>query len=454
MYQGYIVSELIGGMGTLPTSTLPIENPVTRDALADRFEIVWIPVPNALTHLALGGINQFVAPIAAGKIWLLLYLVLAALCGYLVAKSQKYGGEMQFIFTIAIAFGPGFWNGYINFQYSVLLFAVFVGLGLVRRIKWIFLFSLLIYFSHGSVYAGFVCYVFLSARPGERPGERPGKHRTAVFCALLPSLCLLLWYTTTRLLDGGDKNLGLGSLSQWVQYKAYTLAKQGPFHNFIQHDGRSLLESLNSLYMIGFVVNFVIALLIGCWLLLVFWRFASESFNTKGYQLKSDLKRNRKSSLQDGNNSSQSGALNIGLTGTVFVLLVAWLLAGKNSLGVVNLGERFLIAGLMLMLLSIPCPSVIRRVWLGLCALVTCGTLSALFVISQSAEQSYSVARSGDSATLENYVDEIYKNSQHKYFNHRLFIYAELGQYLLNPTEYEAVPAIDLQTSIVRARDE
>ena len=431
MYQGYIVSELIGGMGggvpeNLSTNTL-------QSALADKFEIVWIPVPNALTHLALGGLNQFVTPVAAGKLWLFLYFVLVAMSGCLVARAQKFGGEMQFIFTITIAFGPGFWNGYINFQYSVLLFAIFVGLGLVRNIKWVFLFSLLIYFSHASAYIGFVCYVLLSLRAVER--------RIAMICALLPSFCLLLWYSSIRLLDGSDKNIGLDSFVQWVQYKVYTLAKQGPFHNFIQHDGKSMLESFNSLYTAGFVVNFLVVILTGCWLLLVFWQFARESFSTGTRHLNNDQK------------NSQIGYLSYAVAGTVLLLLIAWLLAGKNSLGVVNLGERFLIVALMLLLLSAPCPHYLRRIWSGLCVVVTCGTLSALLIVGQSAAQSYSVSRSGNSATLESYVDEIYQNTRHKYFNHRLFIYSEVGQYLLKPADYETVPAIDLQTSIVRARD-
>jgi len=44
-------------------------------------------------------------------------------------------------------------------------------------------------------------------------------------------------------------------------------------------------------------------------------------------------------------------------------------------------------------------------------------------------------------------VEDIYKNSRHKYFNHRLFIYANLGSYLLEPDG--PLPPIDHETSVI-----
>ena len=134
---------------------------------------------------------------------------------------------------------------------------------------------------------------------------------------------------------------------------------------------------------------------------------------------------------------------------TIGMLLVAWLLAGKNTFGVVNLGERFLIVALMLMILHFHCPEWIRKIWQSVCIAAAIGTLCCLVVLSRETGV-YTADRSAGASELESYVEDIYKNSRHKYFNHRLFIYANLGQYLVSPAKFDGPPAIDHESSIVR----
>ncbi len=410
MYQGHIVHALLTDSSS---------------ALTQHFEWVPIPVPNSISQLAIGALNFIVSPVVAGKVWLGGYFLLVLVTCFAAFKAHRFGGAMQWLFTITIAFGPGFWNGYINFQVGLLLLALFIVTGLRRSMVWVFVFSILIYFSHASVFAAFICYVVLTERLDDR---RPG-----VVVAILPSLALLLWYTSARLLSGGGQNIGLDSIPEWVQYKLYTLAKQGPFHNFIRPDGESLLATADGLYKLGFAINFIVAGLIGLWLMLIVWRhFLSRS------AIEQQVGR--------GNMPIAKSVL-----GTVLVLILAWLLAGKNSFGVVNLGERFLIVGLMLLILTAECPSWLRRSWLALCGVVGLITLGSLVAVTQYAEQSYAVDRSGSSTGLESFVDDIYKSSRHKYFNHRLFIYANLGQYLDDPAQFDRPPSVDHESSMVRS---
>lgn len=404
MYQGYVVFSLLGETGSF----------------SETYELVPVPVPNAISQAAIAILNSIVSPVMAGKIWLAFYLVLAASVAAIATSSRIHSGAMYLIFTVAIIFGPGFWNGYINFQFGLLFFALFASLHRPSLV-WVFVFSLLIYFSHASVFAGFVCYVIASAVFAHR--------RTAVAVALLPSITLLIWYSITKLIAEGGHNEGVGSVVQWVQYKLYTLAKQGPFHNFIQSDGESLLAGFHGLYMAGFAINFLAAILIGLWLLLCGWKIIRR---------------------KDIVYSRVVGA-NAAVVATIFVLLSGWLLAGKNSFGVVNLGERFLIVALVLLIVQVRCPAWITYVWASLCALTGIVTLGSLLVLSGSSGE-YSVDRSADATELENYVDDIYKNSRHKYFNHRLLIYANLGQYLTAPNNFSNLPSIDHQSSIVRIR--
>jgi len=182
---------------------------------------------------------------------------------------------------------------------------------------------------------------------------------------------------------------------------------------------------------VGFAVNFIVAGLIGLWLL----------------QILLTLGRTGVSKVKP----SPAGT-NVDAQLTVAVLLTAFLLAGTNTFGVVNLGERFLIVALMIMLLRMHCPAFVRNAWVPLCALVSLGTVLSLWMLSTKADEVYAVSRSGNTAELTTFVDDIYKNSRHKYFNHRIFIYANLGQYLTNPVATVSPPLFDHESSIVRIK--
>ncbi len=402
MYQGHIVWSL--------WSDLPV--------FADHYELVPVPVPNAISQAGIALLNMFVSPVAAGRIWLGLYFLLATVVLLLAGRRHTYPGSMQIILLFTIVLGPGFFNGYINFQFGVLLLALFVVTESVRSVWRILVFSLLIYFSHATVFLAFTLYVvgsgFLSSR------------RFAVLPALMPAQLLLVWYAIVRINDEGIFNTGLGSGKEWLQYKLYTVAKQGPFHNFIQADGQSLLADLHGVYLTGFLINFITALLIGSWFLFIGWQLLQKS---------------------------KTGTLQHGIPATVLitvsVLLALWLIAGRNTFGVVNLGERLLIVAVMLLLLTAPMPRWLAASWATLCLLTGATTVLALVVLSNT-QQGYAVARSADSTRLQSFVNDIYANSRHKYFNHRLTIYYNLGQYLLEPESYKKPPPIDHESSIVR----
>lgn len=413
MYQGHIVWSLLSDALAGPGNTS-----ASYSTYAGYYEVVPVPVPNAITQVGVALLNMLVTPVWAGKIWLGVYILLALVTAFISFRGHRISGAKQFIFLLTIAFGTGFFNGYLNFQFGVILFTLFVATGSRRSIAWLFIFSLLIYFSHASVFAGFVIYVVIS--------EIFNQRRVTAFFALLPSLLMLLWYTAVKIQTDGEFNAGVGSAMRWVQYKIYTLAKQGPFHNFILPDGQSLLADLHVVYLVGFAINFLVAILIGSWLLSIGWNY-----------------------LQRTKNNSHGDAGSHALIATVAILLVLWLLSGTNTLGVVNLGERFLIVALILLLLQLEMPPPQAYIWTLVCFLSASVTVLSLLTLSRSTEI-YSVDRSADSAEVTSFVDNIYSNSRHKHFNHRIFIYANLGQYLLQPDEFESPPPVDHESSIVR----
>ena len=63
MYQGHIAYSLFSGSSEFTTM----------------YELVPLPVPNAISQTAIALLNIVVSPVMAGKIWLAVYLVLALL---------------------------------------------------------------------------------------------------------------------------------------------------------------------------------------------------------------------------------------------------------------------------------------------------------------------------------------------------------------------------------------
>ena len=114
----------------------------------------------------------------------------------------------------------------------------------------------------------------------------------------------------------------------------------------------------------------------------------------------------------------------------LLAMLIVFLAAGKDNFGVVNLGERFLIAALVLALVQLRCHRWIRHVWVSLAAIGAVYTMVAVIKVTGYPVEAYSVARSTTSGTLDGAIDDIYAASRHKLFNHRLYIYADHGIWL------------------------
>ncbi len=408
MYQGWLVKELW------------VANNAT---VAEQFRLLNYPVPNSISQLGIAALNRVVTPVVAGKIWLSLYLALSASLWWLVirARDSKDCGAISLLLMLTITLGPGFWNGYINFQFGLLFFAFYLYLTVIRDSNFglsVMMFSMLVFFSHAAVYAAFVVFVFLRFVGTS--------HRWRFALELLPSLLLLLWYMKFKLAVGHISLATPLSWSKWLQYKAYTLAKQGPFHNFIMPDGESLLAELNLVYMAGFIVNFAIVILIAVWFVALI-RQVLVGGQILGFSLQKHER--------------------LTLVATPILLLVLFLMAGQNTFGVVNLGERFLAVALMMGLMFFRLPVVLRQLWTIACVFGVSILIAGSIVVTRGGDLEYSVDRSADQPDLEKFVDNIYANSRHKYFNHRLFIYADRGQELVKSNPI--LLPIDLPTSIV-----
>jgi hypothetical protein len=405
MYQGWLAHQLLFG----------------DVSAAGTYTLAQYPVPNSMTQFGIAVLNNFLSPVMAGKAWLAFYLLFAATLWTLLSRvlHRGYDGSIHLILTMTITLGPGFWNGYANFQFALLLWGAYLLLMRLHRsgvVMHLFL-SLLIFFSHASVFIAFAGFVMARVLFGRLDWR--------CFVAIVPAIVLFLWYLlSTVSIDAIGQVNALGLL-EWVQYKVYTVAKQGYFHNFILADGSSLLDRLNIVYLAGVVLNLGVAVVIFFWLL------------QQGMRLFTRLIPFRPAIVNTGGADKDPFYLSVETSRVLMVsllaLLLLFLIGGKDNFGVVNLGERFFIAALVLALVNLGCSGIIRRVWVALAAVGALYTMAATVAITGYPVEPYSVSSSTTSGTLDGAVDDIFANSRHKLFNHRLYIYADHGLWLLQP---------------------
>ncbi|WP_431269341.1 hypothetical protein [Dankookia sp. P2] len=217
-----------------------------------------------------------------------------------------------------------FWNGYVNYQLALLLFAAWLLLPPARRAEAgpILAFGLLIFFSHAAVFAAFCILVGVRGLLRQRVA--------AAMLGLAPGLLLGLWYALAGTGVPAEPGAGLGSLGAFLAYKAYTVAKLGPYHNFVFATGGD--EVLRpALYWGGALVNLAYAALLAAALGIGLWRGA------------------------------RSRAVSASAVLAALLLLAGFLALPRVAQHVINPGERLLIPGLLALLLAVPLPSLALR---------------------------------------------------------------------------------------------
>ena len=432
MYQGWLAHHLLFG---------------DYEAVTDLYALANYPVPNSITQFGIAVLNLIGSPIDSGRIWLAIYLAYASVLWLVLSRQLLYAqarscngqtrsrgtghdGAINLLLTMTITFGPGFWNGYANFQFALLFWGTYLLAMRLRRdgvLAHLFL-SLMIFFSHASVFIAFVVLVIARVFYS----QLGWRYLTAIF----PSIILFVWYLLATIRFDEIVQLNSFGLQEWLQYKVYTVAKQGYFHNFIIADGSSLLGNVHIVYMAGVALNLSVAVIIVAWLLYMGWHllkaFVPLSFSSAG--TKTNEEKTSKDKTSDEKTSDEENRVSIvnrRITFTALLaMLIVFLAAGKDNFGVVNLGERFLIAALVLVLVQLRCHRWIRHVWVSLAAIGAVYTMVAVIKVTGYPVEAYSVARSTTSGTLDGAIDDIYAASRHKLFNHRLYIYADHGIWL------------------------
>jgi len=192
---------------------------------------------------------------------------------------------------------------------------------------------------------------------------------------------MFLWYTALKE-NYQEDGLVLSGLWDWFQYKIYTVAKLGPYHNvFLGAEGDLTRAPL--LFYAGVTINLLFALFILVLALQVFVR-------------------NRLTWLSDPAFVS------------VAILLVAYPLMPVTVSGVVNIGERFLTIAVLLM---VPLAAVGPLRWT-----LSQGALVSVFLLPMLAITTVNALRfEADGASVPSFEVVNAKPREEKLFWHRSY---------------------------------
>jgi hypothetical protein len=224
-YQGFIGAQLL------------------QHHLTTQFAFVSFPVPNALIQTVLTCLDLVLAPSASTRLIANLYTVLALALAWALARRYRpaHPTSLFLVLLICIYFNASFWSGYLNFQFGLLIFSAWLLCEPRTRARpaVVLAFSLLAFFTHAIVWGALLLMMGVEAC------------RDRKLLARLPALLsvgLFGWYLVAKAPPQGFASIEHPSLLWTLTYKLYTVAKFGPYHNFVfsdaPHTGIARVEHL------------------------------------------------------------------------------------------------------------------------------------------------------------------------------------------------------------------
>jgi hypothetical protein len=253
-YQAFIASKLMAGQA------------------APGFYLRDYPVPYLSSQLLMAVIGVATGPIVAGKLTLAVYLLLGGWLSKRLVDRHELSAPLAYPLLIAcVVCNSTFWSGYLNYQFGLLVIMGYLGLNTQQQRKmWInAVFALLAFACHGFC---LIAFCLMGGLMALAQGLGPALRFTA---ACLPAVGLTLWYLLAHDNDAVamlEAPVRYGTL-KFLAYKLYTLAKAGPYHNFMFGDSVDASRS-PAFYWLGVGTNGLVAglLLVIEWLALRQWR--------------------------------------------------------------------------------------------------------------------------------------------------------------------------------------
>jgi hypothetical protein len=298
VYQAAVMREVVAGGGS--------EGP---------FSLAPYPVANSVIQVLMALIGVVAGPLLAGKLVALLYLGLSAWLALRAAGLASAAiAAPAAVVVLSLLLGSTFWSGYLNFNFGLLLVGAYFVILLRGEPDWRLTaaFGVACFFSHATAIVSFGGLVMAHVL------WRKAHWRQAL--ALIPAAVLSLWYAVAKPEASTVVEPPAEGLVEMLFYRAYTAAKAGPYHNFFVGETGDL-ERAAAFYYTGLALNLAFAALAGL-LALVFVR------DRWGQLLRSPVLAY--------------------LAGVATLYIVS----PTSFLGVVNIGERFLLHGLLVLVLA------------------------------------------------------------------------------------------------------
>jgi len=371
------------------------------------FTLARYPVPNSLVTMILAGMSFILAPLWAGKVFLISmllawYAVIRLFCNRFI--DPQWRGMVSLFLFVCNALAPFFWYGFVSYQTALLLITWFFAIYRPEtKTPVIALFGLAIFFAHAIVFLFFG--LFLAMRLLLRWSK-------SVVVGLLPATVCSLWFLIGRhfaRVVPQRIDADWDGLREALIYKAGYPAMLGPFKNFIRPDGSSLLENLGWIYWPGILVNFLVAALLGLLLLRVLWGYHRSNMSDHPEPLP----------------LRKAWAISMAL------IMVFYLFAPYHFFGLVNAGGRVLLPLILMAFMlggRLAIPLVRVAVWpVILFAFIT--SASYFYLMLQSNKPAFSpLATTGVKIQPTNSVldfnAQLYASTRYKYFNYRVFSFA------------------------------
>ena len=383
-----------------------------------QFTMASYPVPNSLSTMILAGLSTIFAPLWAGKIFLILmllawYTVIRLFCRRYI--EIQWRGAVSLVLFTSTALATFFWYGFVSYYLALLLLTWFFTIYRTDTPAWVIaLFGLAIFFSHAIVFLTFGLFLGVSMMV---------RWNKAIVAGLLPAFVCSLWFLAGRhFAQVVPQQIGAvwSGFREAVIYKAGYPAMLGPFKNFLLPDGSSLLENHAWIYWPGFVVNFVVVLVLGMLIPVSLWTFFKNHNSAK----------------------EPDAGLRKTLAITIVLITLFYLFAPYHFFGLVNAGGRVLAPLLLLAFMlagrqAIPFVRIV--LWpVILFSFITSG--SYLYLMLESRQPNFSpleasIRKPLPSNSVLDFNDQLYASTRFRYFNYRVFAMArrfdqvESGQY-------------------------
>lgn len=382
----------------------------------EAFDLARYPVPNStLLTLALNGLAALLGWTGAAKALLVGYALL-----FLIGLQRlwrhwgvEHGPWLTFLALPLVVFSTAYWNGFLSYQLSLLVLVWFLGVhDRDTKATTIALFGILIFFAH-AVGMALLCGFVIGRALLDRFPRRQ-------LTGLVPVLVLSLWYFFGRMFADVSIREPGADVASWlelIQLKGYLIARTGPFQTFLLSDGTSVTESFNWLYQTGFVANFLYAVtIIGFWLMFVL-----------GARL------GAYPGAHAGAPQSRVPVSTVRLL--ISAAFLVHILAPYNFFGLYNIGERLIIPLVLLMFAALSPQRHVLTTLSVFCLLffsVTVGGyVKAIMNEPRAADPVAPIgsqARDEGKPGIREFNEWVYRDTAHRYFNHRLFaMYGKLA---------------------------